>query len=166
VAQISYEPIGIIHTPFKEQAGTPIQGAFAPDSKGEVEIYERYANGLKDVAGFSHLILIYHFHLAEGYSLTTKPFLDDESKGIFAIRHFNRPNHIGLSIVRLYAVRGNILDIGEVDIVDGTPLLDIKPYVPDFDNRPNVRNGWYEQASNRDEYKRNKGIPRRFEDSD
>jgi tRNA-Thr(GGU) m(6)t(6)A37 methyltransferase TsaA len=165
VTQITYEPIGIIHTPFKEQPGTPIQGAFAPDSKGEVEIYERYADGLKDVDGFSHLILIYHFHLAEGYSLTTKPFLDDESKGIFAIRHFNRPNHIGLSVVRLYAVRGNILEIGEVDIVDGTPLLDIKPYVPDFDNRPNVRNGWYEQASNRREYKRNKGIPRRFEDS-
>jgi tRNA-Thr(GGU) m(6)t(6)A37 methyltransferase TsaA len=165
VKPITYEPIGVIHTPFKEQTGTPIQGIFAPDSRGEVEVFPKYIGGLKDIAGFSHLILIYHFHLAEGYSLSAKPFLDKVSKGIFAIRHFKRPNHIGLSVVRLYAVRGNILEIGEVDIVDGTPLLDIKPYVPDFDNRLNVRNGWYGHVSNRSEYEQNKGISQRIEDT-
>ena len=159
-----HEPIGIIHTPFKEQASTPIQGIFAPDSKGEVEIFPQYIDGLKDVTGFSHLILIYHFHLAKGYSLSTKPFLDNESKGIFAIRHFKRPNYIGLSIVRLYAAKENILEIGEVDIVDGTPLLDIKPYVPDFDNRDDVKDGWYQQASNKNAYEQNKGVPQRLED--
>jgi tRNA-Thr(GGU) m(6)t(6)A37 methyltransferase TsaA len=164
VGQITYEPIGVIHTPFKEQANTPIQGVFAPDSKGEVEVFPQYLDGLKDITGFSHLILIYHFHLANGYSLLTKPFLDNESKGIFSIRHFERPNNIGLSVVRLYAVKGNKLEIGEIDIVDGTPLLDIKPYVPDFDNRKNVRVGWYKQASNLSQYERNKGVPQRLED--
>jgi tRNA (adenine37-N6)-methyltransferase len=165
VARISYEPIGVIHSPFREQAGTPIHGVYAPESRGEVEVFPQYLDGLKDVAGFSHLILIYHFHLAKGYSLLTRaPFLDDESRGIFSIRHFNRPNNIGLSVVRLLAVRGNVLEIGEVDVVDGTPLLDIKPYVPDFDNRPNVRTGWYEHGSNRSEYERKGGIPQRLED--
>jgi tRNA-Thr(GGU) m(6)t(6)A37 methyltransferase TsaA len=164
IQPITYEPIGVIHTPFKEQASTPIQGVFAPDSKGEVEVFPQYIDGLKDINGFSHLILIYHFHLSKGYSLLTKPFLNKSNKGIFAIRHFKRPNHIGLSVVRLYSVKGSILEIGEVDIVDGTPLLDIKPYVPDFDNRLNVRNGWYEHASNRIEYEQNKGIPQRIED--
>ncbi|MBN1189490.1 MAG: tRNA (N6-threonylcarbamoyladenosine(37)-N6)-methyltransferase TrmO [Dehalococcoidales bacterium] len=164
VQTITYEPIGIIHTPFKKQGGTPIQGVYAPDSRGKVEVFPRYVDGLKDITGFSHLVLIYHFHMAEGYSLLTEPFLDKGNKGIFAIRHFNRPNNIGLSIVRLYQVNVNLLEIGEVDMVDKTPLLDIKPYVPDFDNRHNVRNGWYENASNRTEYERNKGIPRRLED--
>jgi tRNA-Thr(GGU) m(6)t(6)A37 methyltransferase TsaA len=164
VVRISYESIGVIHTPFKEQANTPIQGVFAPESKGEVEVFPQYIGGLKDITGFSHLILIYHFHLSEGYSLKTKPFLDNGSRGIFAIRHFKRPNNIGLSVVRLYAVKGNMLEIGEVDIVDGTPLLDIKPYVPDFDHRLNVRTGWYNQASNISQYERNKGVPQRLED--
>ncbi|MBN1376668.1 MAG: tRNA (N6-threonylcarbamoyladenosine(37)-N6)-methyltransferase TrmO [Dehalococcoidia bacterium] len=164
MAKIKYEPIGIIYTPFKKQVNTPIQGVFAPDSKGEVEVFPQYVDGLKDISGFSHIILIYHFHLAEGYSLLAQPFLDKESKGIFAVRHFKRPNNIGLSVVRLYAVKGNLLEIGEVDIVDGTPLLDIKPYVPDFDNRLNVRTGWYKHASNRSEYEQSKGVPQSFED--
>ncbi len=139
MAKINYEPIGVIHSPFKEQASTPIHGIYAPESRGEVEVFPQYLAGLKDVAGFSHLFLIYHFHLAKGYApLTRAPFLDNASRGIFAIRHFNRPNNIGLSVVRLLAVRDNILEIGEVDVVDGTPLLDIKPYIPDFDNRSNV----------------------------
>jgi tRNA-Thr(GGU) m(6)t(6)A37 methyltransferase TsaA len=164
VSQIIYEPIGVIHTLFKEQSKTPVQGVFSPESKGEVEVFSQYLEGLKDIAGFSHLILIYHFHLSKGYSLLTKPFLDNGSKGIFAIRHFKRPNNIGLSVVRLDAVRGNRLEIGEVDIVDGTPLLDIKPYVPDFDNRHNTRVGWYGQASNKTQYEENRGLPQRLED--
>jgi tRNA-Thr(GGU) m(6)t(6)A37 methyltransferase TsaA len=161
VAAVTYEPIGIIHTPFKQKAETPIQGIYDPDSSGEVEVFPQYSDGLKDIAGFSHLILIYHFHLAEGCSLITKPFLDDEGKGIFSIRHFNRPNPIGISVVRLDQVKDNILTIGEVDIMDGTPLLDIKPYMPDFDNRHNVRKGWYEHSRNRNQYKQNKGRPKR-----
>jgi tRNA-Thr(GGU) m(6)t(6)A37 methyltransferase TsaA len=160
MAPITYEPIGIIHTPFKEKADTPIQGIFDPESTGKVEVFPQYMDGLKHIDAFSHLILIYHFHLAEDCSLITRPFLDNEGKGIFSIRHFNRPNPIGISVVRLDQVKDNILKIGEVDILDGTPLLDIKPYMPDFDNRYDVRKGWYEHARNRRQYERNKGKPK------
>ena len=156
---VRYKPIGIIHTPFKEKKCTPIQGVFNPDSKGNVEVFPQYIDGLKNIDGFSHLILIYHFHLAESCSLITTPFLDNKGKGIFSIRHYNRPNPIGISVVRLDQVKDNILTISEVDIVDGTPLLDIKPYVPDFDIRHNVRKGWYENARNKSQYEKNKGIP-------
>ena len=164
IRPITYKPIGLIHTSFNEQASTPIQGVFAPESRGEIEVYPQYVDGLKDIAGFSHLILIYHFHLAKDYSLLTEPFLDKASRGIFAIRYFKRPNNIGLSVVRLEKARGSVLEISEVDIVDGTPLLDIKPYVPDFDNRDDVSKGWYEHASNRSEYEQNRGLPQRTED--
>ncbi len=149
---ISYKPIGVIHTSFTEKEQTPIQGCFAPDSKGTVEIYPEYAEGLQNIEGFSHLILIYHFHQAGCCQLVTKPFLDKEKKGIFAIRYFTRPNPIGLSIVKLLSVKGNILDIGEVDILDGTPLLDIKPYVPEFDIKQDVKDGWYKTASEKKRY--------------
>jgi len=163
---VIYEHIGRIRSSFKEKTATPIQGIYDPGSMGEVEVFPQYVEGLKDVTGFSHLILIYHFHLAEGFSLVTKPFLDNEGKGIFSVRHFNRPNPIGISVVRLEKVEGNILTIGEVDIINGTPLLDIKPYVPGFDIRSgkDVRNGWYEQAVNESEYKRNRGRQKRLED--
>ena len=164
--QVIYKPIGIIHSPFKEKTSTPIQGIYDPGSIGEVEVFPQYMEGLRDIAGFSHLFLIYHFHLAEDFSLITRPFLDNEGKGIFSIRHFNRPNPIGLSVVRLDKVEGNVLKIGEVDILDGTPLLDIKPYMPVFDARPgqDVRKGWYERAANEGEYQRNKGRKKRVED--
>jgi tRNA-Thr(GGU) m(6)t(6)A37 methyltransferase TsaA len=139
---VTYKPIGIIHTGFRDKKDTPIQGVFAKDAKGEVEIYPEYAVGLKHIEGFSHIILIYHFHLADGYSLISMPFLEDEQHGIFSIRHFKRPNPIGLSVVRLEQVRGNKLEISEVDIIDGTLLLDIKPFVPQFDNREAARSGW------------------------
>jgi tRNA-Thr(GGU) m(6)t(6)A37 methyltransferase TsaA len=142
VKEIRYTPIGIIHTKFVDTKNTPIQGVFAKDAKGEVEVFPEYAAGLKDIDGFSHIILIYHCHLSKGYSLISMPFLEDEQHGIFSIRHFNRPNAIGLSVVKLDKVRGNMLEISEVDIIDGTPLLDIKPFVPLFDNRPNARSGW------------------------
>ena len=99
--------------------------------------------GLKDLEGFSHVFLIYHFHLSEGYSLEVKPFLDDQDHGVFATRAPRRPNPIGISIVRLVRVDGPILYIEDVDVVDGTPLLDIKPYVPEFDVRPAERIGWF-----------------------
>ncbi|MCK4648448.1 tRNA (N6-threonylcarbamoyladenosine(37)-N6)-methyltransferase TrmO, partial [bacterium] len=121
---------------------TPIQGIFAKDARGKVEVFPEYAAGLKDIDGFSHLILVYHYHLAKGYSLISMPFLEDEPHGIFSIRHFKRPNPIGLSVVKLKRVRENILEISEVDIIDGTPLLDIKPFVPFFDNRFKAKSGW------------------------
>lgn len=142
---IRYKSIGIIHSAFTDKTNTPIQGTFAKDAKGTVEIFPEYADGLKDIEGFSHLILIYHFHLSNGYSLISMPFLEDEQHGIFSIRHFNRPNPIGLSIVKLENVKGNLLEIGDVDILDGTPLLDIKPYVSLFDNKSDAKSGWVDK---------------------
>jgi len=131
--EIKYQPIGIIHSPFKEPRGTPIQPTAAKDVEGTVEVFPEYAEGLKDVDGFSHLILIYHFHLAKRVSLKVKPYMDNNLRGIFATRAPPRPNPIGLSIVQLIKVERNMLHIRDVDVVDGTPLLDIKPYVPEFD---------------------------------
>ena len=152
--QIVYHPIGIIHTPYTQKENTPIQGCFAPNSRGTVEVYPEHSDGLKDIEEFSHLILIYHFHKSEGCQLMTKPFLDKEKKGIFSIRYFTRPNPIGISIVRLLKINGCILEVGEIDMLDETPLLDIKPYVPQFDIKENVRNGWYNTASERSKYQR------------
>jgi tRNA (adenine37-N6)-methyltransferase len=140
--EITYRPIGIIHSEFTEQENTPIQGIFNT-SVGQVEVFPEYAEGLHEIESFSHIILLYHFHRADGCSLIQKPFLDvTKARGIFAIRHFARPNPIGLSIVELLGVNGNILEIRGVDVLDGTPLLDIKPYVYRFDHRTEVRSGW------------------------
>jgi tRNA-Thr(GGU) m(6)t(6)A37 methyltransferase TsaA len=143
--EIKYKPIGIIHSPFKEPKGTPIQPAGAKDIEGTVEVFPEYAEGLKDVEGFSHIILIFHFHLSRGVSLKTKPYMDTEEHGIFAIRGPRRPNPIGISTVRLVRIEENILHIKDLDIIDGTPLLDIKPYVPEFDIYEVVKTGWLEK---------------------
>ena len=140
--EIRYHPIGIIHTGFRDKQDAPIQGVFGREAKGEVEVFPKFAAGLKDIEHFSHLILVYHFHRADGYDLITKPFLDNSEHGIFSIRHFKRPNPIGLSVVKLESVKRNVLKISEVDILDGTPLLDIKPFVPLFDHRAFAKNGW------------------------
>jgi tRNA-Thr(GGU) m(6)t(6)A37 methyltransferase TsaA len=140
--EITYRPIGIIRSPFKESEGTPIQTTGARGVVGTVEIVPDCAEGLKDLDGFSHIILIYHFHLSRGYSLTVKPFLDDTSRGLFATRAPKRPNPIGISVVRLVKIEGSTLYIEDLDIVDSTPLLDIKPYVPEFDARKGERIGW------------------------
>lgn len=154
--EIIYRPIGIIRTPFTDKDSTPIQGCFSPESKGYVELYPEYVEGLQNIEGFSHLILIYHLHKAEECSLIARPFLDKEKKGIFATRYFARPTPIGLSVVKLLKVNDNILEIGEVDMLDGTPLLDIKPYVPQFDIKEQVENGWYKCASEREKYEAKK----------
>ena len=143
--EIKYKPIGVIHSPFKEPKGTPIQPAGAEGIRGTVEVFPEYAKGLKDIGGFSHIILIYHFHLSRGASLEAKPYMDNEVRGIFAMRGPSRPNPIGISVVRLLKIEGRILHIQDIDIVDGTPLLDIKPYVPEFDTREVVRIGWLEK---------------------
>ncbi len=142
---IQYKPIGVIHSPFLQRRAMPIQSAYADGAVGTVELQPQYVDGLKDMEGFSHLILLYHFHLSEGYQLQVRPFLDEETRGVFATRAPNRPNAIGLSVVRLERVEGTTLHILDVDVVDGTPLLDVKPYVPHFDHRRQARIGWLEK---------------------
>jgi tRNA-Thr(GGU) m(6)t(6)A37 methyltransferase TsaA len=140
--QIIFRPIGIIHSPFKEAKKMPIQPAGAKSVEGTIDINPEFENGLKDLDGFSHIILLYHFHLSRGFSLGVVPFLDDKLRGVFATRAPRRPNAIGLSIVRLVDIEKNRLYIQNIDVVDGTPLIDIKPYVPEFDNQKAERIGW------------------------
>jgi tRNA-Thr(GGU) m(6)t(6)A37 methyltransferase TsaA len=145
ISEIKYRPIGVVHSPFKEPKGTPIQPASAKGARGSIEIFPQYAEGLKDLEGFSHIILIVHFHLAKEASLMQKPYMDTQAHGVFAIRSPSRPNPIGVSVVRLIGIEGNTLHIQDVDIIDGTPLLDIKPYVPEFDAREGSKIGWLEK---------------------
>jgi len=140
--EIRYHAIGTVYSPYRATHGTPIQASAALDVKGTIELLPKYSEGLEDLEGFSHIILIYHFHLSKGYSLKVMPYLDDKLHGVFATRAPSRPNPIGVSIVQLTKIEGNILHIKDVDIVDGTPLLDIKPYVIEFDVRETITKGW------------------------
>jgi tRNA-Thr(GGU) m(6)t(6)A37 methyltransferase TsaA len=142
--QLKLESIGIIHSPYQKKEDIPIQGVFKPEGVGSIEVFDQYAEGLTDVEGFSHLLIVYYFHKSKSFSLLGKPFLEDKLHGIFAIRSPHRPNHLGVSVVRLLERDGNTLKVGEIDVFDGTPLLDIKPYVPKFDERKNVKIGWLE----------------------
>lgn len=144
--KIEYAPIGIIHSPFYESEGMPIQPAGAAGVKGSVEVFESFKEGLADLGGFSHIILLYHFHRSHGFNLHVVPFMDSEPRGLFATRAPKRPNPIGFSVVRLEKIEDCVLQIRDVDILDGTPLLDIKPYVPAFDAPTDVRTGWLEKA--------------------
>jgi tRNA-Thr(GGU) m(6)t(6)A37 methyltransferase TsaA len=144
-AVIACRAIGIIYSPFTEPIDTPIQPSAALEAIGRVEIFEEYQEGLADLEGFSHIILLYHFHLIKGVRLTVEPFLEKARHGVFATRAPARPNRIGLSVVELTARERNVLHIKNVDILDGTPLLDIKPFVPEFDSRSPVRLGWLER---------------------
>lgn len=148
---IQMNPIGVIHTPFDDRQGMPIQPSGASGIKGTVDVYEAFRQGLKDLDGFSHVILIYAFHLSEGFNLEVIPFLDNEPRGLFSTRAPKRPNPIGLSTVRLNAIKDGVLFVENVDMMNGTPLLDIKPYVPDFDRALDVRTGWLEQTRKRAE---------------
>jgi tRNA-Thr(GGU) m(6)t(6)A37 methyltransferase TsaA len=143
--KFEYRPIGIIYTPYKTPEGTPIQTTGAKGTSGRIEIFPEFAAGLADLAGFSHIFILYHFHVAKTFSLRVKPFLDDQERGLFATRAPSRPNPIGLSVVRLIDMSEGNLQILDVDVVDGTPLLDIKPYVPDFDAHKADRIGWIEK---------------------
>ena len=142
---IKYKPIGVIHSPFKEPKGTPIQPLGAKNINGTVELYPEYAEGLKDLEDFSHIFLIYHFHLSKKASLKVRPYMDSKVHGVFAMRGPSRPNPVGISVVRLVRIEENILYIQDIDIVNGTPLLDIKPYVPEFDIREVSKAGWLEK---------------------
>jgi tRNA-Thr(GGU) m(6)t(6)A37 methyltransferase TsaA len=140
--KVCFAPIGVIRSPFKETANVPIQPAAATGIRGSVEVNPEYEAGLRDLDGFSHIILVYYFHLVTRSKLEVIPFLDQEPRGIFATRAPVRPNPIGLSVVRLRGKEGNTLQVENVDIVDGTPLLDIKPYVPEFDIHQVEHTGW------------------------
>jgi len=140
---VSFRPIGVIRTPFAESAGMPIQAVAAIGIAGRIELDPALEAGLADLEGFSHLILVYHLHQVTAPRLTVTPFLDDTTHGIFATRSPARPNPIGISTVRLIGIDGTTIDIEDVDMVDGTPLLDLKPYVPAFDDRGGARIGWF-----------------------
>lgn len=140
---ITYSPIGVVHSPFVSPAGMPIQSVAAGSISGTIELDPRFEDGLADLAAFSHLILVTHFHQVTGYALQVVPFLDDRPHGIFATRSPRRPNPIGISIVHLDEIAGTTLYIHDVDVVDGTPLLDLKPFVPAIDNRQTDEIGWF-----------------------
>lgn len=143
---ITMRPIGVIHSPFTEPKAMPIQPTSANSAPGRVDVFPEFAAGLRDLDGFSHVLLLYHFHRSRPFELTVVPFLDTEPRGLFATRAPNRPNPIGISLVRVERVDGCCLHVANVDVLDGTPLLDIKPHVPVFDCVPGARTGWMDKA--------------------
>ena len=138
----TYRPIGTIHSPFHDIAGMAIQPNGARGTRGTIRIHAPFREGLRDLDGFERIILVYAFHRCTDHSLTVRPFLDTTPRGIFATRSPKRPNAIGLSVVRLHEVKEGVLAVEDIDVLDGTPLLDIKPYVPEFDAYPGSRSGW------------------------
>jgi tRNA-Thr(GGU) m(6)t(6)A37 methyltransferase TsaA len=143
---LGLRPIGVIHTPFREPQGTPIQPAMADGARGTVTVFEEFQDGLKDLEGFERSRLICWFHLAAKARLLVRPFLDDKRHGVFATRAPARPNPIGISSVRALRVENDVLTVADADIVDGTPLLDIKPYAPALDSYRVKRSGWLNKA--------------------
>ncbi len=140
--KIKLVQIGVVHSPLKEPRGAPIQSIAGKEIEGTVEVFKDYCKGLEDLEGFSHIMLLYHFHRSKGFSLTVTPYMDNRKRGVFSTRAPHRPNPIGLSIVQLVKIEGNILHIKNLDMIDGTPLLDIKPYIPEFDVREPGNIGW------------------------
>ncbi len=141
---VTYHPIGIVHTPFIEQEGTPIQPVGGKDVEGTVEVLPEYAEGLRDLEGFSHIVLLYHFNRCIVTKMVVTTFVDPAEHGVFATRAPVRPNHIGMSVVRLDRVEGTVLHVRDLDILDGTPVLDIKPHIPHVDCPGATRTGWLE----------------------
>lgn len=156
---IELEPIGIIRTPFKKIEGMPIQAIGAKGVRGELHVEEKFKEGLKDLEGFSHANILFHFHKVNGYDLIVEPFLDNEKRGIFATRSPKRPNPIGSSIVEINEVDDNVVHVSNVDILDGTPLLDIKPYVPHLweETVEDLRIGWFEDKHQNAKTKKSDG---------
>ena len=140
---MKFKPIGTVHSPYKEKAAAPIQPKYS-DESGKIEIFPEFAGGLKDLEGFSHIWVIFVFHKSEGYDLHVKPYLDEEARGVFSCRAPRRPNPIGISLVKLESLSGNVLNVRGLDMLDGSPVLDIKPYVGDFDEFSDVKIGWLE----------------------
>jgi len=151
---ICCEPIGIIRSPFTQLKGMPIQPVGARGTAGLIEIDPGFQRGLKDLDGFSHIFVIYHFHKSTGYSLLVKPFLDKTDRGVFATRARRHPNSIGLSVIKLIKVEENRIHVENIGILDDTPVLDIKPYIPQFDVRDADRVGWFAGAAENAEFHR------------
>ena len=141
------KPIGIIHSPFQQPAGTPIQPVFAKGTEGFVEVFDEYAQGLKDLGGFERIWLIYWFDRCRDYSLVVTPYMDTEERGLFATRAPARPKPIGMSAVGLERIERSKIYVRDIDILEGTPLLDIKPYSPKFDCFEVSRSGWLQNAA-------------------
>lgn len=156
--EVTFRPIGVIHSPFNSLEDMPIQPTSDAGAPGIVEVFPEFVAGLKDLAGFSHIYLLYHFHSVQQANLVVTPFLDREPRGIFATRAPSRPNPIGLSLVEVVRLEGNLVYVARIDALDGTPLLDIKPYVPEFESPGEVRIGWLEQV--RDQVRRQKSDAR------
>lgn len=152
--KIELTPIGTIHTPFTNRKKMPIQPAGGSGTEGTVTVFDNYRAGLQDLDGFSHIILLYYFHLSTDYSLTVIPFMDTVPRGLFSTRAPKRPNQIGLSVVELVSLEECTLRVRNIDILDGTPLLDIKPYVPEFETDGEVRTGWLEEVRKTVEHRR------------
>ncbi len=143
--KITMTPIGVIHSPYKDTKDIPIQGKFKPETEAYIKLKSKYAPGLKDLDGFSHAIILYFFHKSQRQDILGKPFLENKEHGIFAIRSPHRPNHIGLSIVRIEDIKADELHFSEVDMLNGTPVLDIKPYIKHFDMRDDISCGWLDK---------------------
>lgn len=146
---ITYKPIGVIHTPFTSLEGMPIQPTSDASGPGTVEVFAEFADALRDLEGFSHIYLLYHFHKVRQTQLMVTPFLDSQPHGIFATRAPSRPNPLGLSLVNLVRIENNLVYVEGADVLNGTPLLDIKPYVPMFERTPDVRLGWLEPVKDK-----------------
>jgi tRNA-Thr(GGU) m(6)t(6)A37 methyltransferase TsaA len=152
--KLTVQLIGTIHSPFTELGNMPIQPVGASNVEGEVVVDQRFAEGLKDLEGFSHIYLLYHFHKAKRTELQVIPYMDTEERGVFATRSPLRPAHIGISIVELLGVEGHRLKVRGLDVLDGTPLIDIKPYIPHFDHQRNATSGWMKSRAHHVEAKR------------
>lgn len=146
---ITYRPIGVIHSPFEDIDNVPIQPTAAEGIRGSVEVFDEFLAGLRDLDGFSHIFLLYHLHRVSRTRMVVTPFLDREPRGVFSTRAPTRPNPVGLSVVRLLGIEGATLQVENLDVVDGTPLLDIKPYIPQFDHQPADRTGWFAESRDR-----------------
>ena len=140
---ITYHPIGIVHSPFKSPEGTPIQSVAAKGTEAIIEIFPQFSEGLTDLEHFSHIYILFDLHLAQKKELMVVPFVDNKPHGIFATRSPGRPNSIGISVVILDRIENNKLHVKNIDILDGSPVLDIKPYIPQFDVFENVESGWF-----------------------
>jgi tRNA-Thr(GGU) m(6)t(6)A37 methyltransferase TsaA len=152
--KISFTPIGYAETPHKTPKETPIQPVYCKDFTGRIIIKEEYADGLLDLEGFNYIHIIFYFHKAKDARLRVIPYLDDKLRGVFATRAPCRPNPIGMSIVKLISREDNILNVLEIDLLDGTPILDIKPYMTDFEYRADVLEGWRDSVKEEDAKRR------------
>jgi tRNA-Thr(GGU) m(6)t(6)A37 methyltransferase TsaA len=143
--KVVYEPIGVVHSPYNERSQVPRQG-YKNGARGEIEIYDKYKEGLSDIEGFSHIVVIFHFHESEKRSLKVVPPWDGNEHGVFSTRSPSRPNSIGITVMKLESVEGCTLKVSGIDMLDGTPVIDIKPYIPDMNPRDGVRTGWLENV--------------------